>query len=161
MLKMNKMLIAMDGSGCSMKAVKYAGEHFSGISDLQITLLHILPMPAIFWDEGHILGEKEKEDRKRFFDQWKNEQLLKFEPFLDEAVEVLVRTGIKREQISINDATDTIDIADRIIEETRNGGYQTLLIGHCRHDEATHFIRGSVTREIMHRGSGATLSIVE
>ncbi len=158
---MNKMLIAIDGSECSMKAVRYAGDHFPGIEELQITLLHILPMPAIFWDEGHILSEKEKEDRKRFFSQWKSEQLRRFEPVLDEAVELLVKKGIKRDQISVKDASDTIDIADRIIEETKSGGYETLLIGHCRHDKTTHFIRGSVTKEIMLRGAGATLSIVE
>lgn len=158
---MNKMLIAIDGSDCCMKAVHYAGDHFHGIGDLQITLLHVLPMPAVFWDEGHILSEKEREERRQFFSRWKEEQHRKFEPLFNEAVEILVRKGIKREQIAVKEASDTIDAADRILEETRSGGYQTLLLGHCVHDGASHFIRGSVTREIAHRGAGATLSIVE
>lgn len=155
------MLIAIDGSDCSMKAVHYAGDHFHDITDLQITLLHVLPMPAVFWDEGHILSEKEREERRHFFLQWKDEQHQKFGPVFHEAIEILVRKGIKREQIVVKEASDTIDAADRILQETRSGGYQTLLLGHCTHDEASHFIRGSVTREIAHRGAGATLSIVE
>lgn len=158
---MNKMLIPIDGSECSLKAIKYAGDHFIGISDLQITLLHVLPTPAVFWDEGHILSEKEKEERRRFFEKWKDEQRRKFDLVLHDAVEILIRKGIKREQVAVKEASDTIDIVDSILEETRSGGYQTLLLGHCRHDEANHLIRGSVTREIVHRGPGATLSIVE
>ena len=158
---MNKILIAIDGSECSLKAVNYAGDHFSGIADLQITLLHVLPVPAVFWDEGHFLSDEEKKQRAAFFERWKNDQRQKFGPAFREAVEMLIRKGIKRGRIKIKEASDIVDAADRILDETRRGGYKTVLVGHCRHDEAKHFIRGSVTREIAHRLEGATLSIVE
>ena len=158
---MNKMLIPIDGSECSMKAVRYAASHFQGMPGLQITLLHVLPMPAVFWDEGHMLNEEEKSERRRFFEQWKEEQRKRFEPSFREAFEALIQKGIKHEQIIIKDASDTVDAADRILDETRSGGYDTLLIGHCTHDRASHFLRGSVTLEIAHRGAGAALSIIE
>ncbi len=144
-----------------MKAVRYAAEHFAGMAGVQITLLHVLPVPAVFWDEGHVLSEEERKERRRFFEQWREEQRKRFEPAFREAFEALVQKGIRREQIIIKDASDTVDAADRILDETRSGGYKTLLIGHCKHDKASHFIRGSVTMEIVHRGAGAALSIIE
>ena len=144
-----------------MKAVRYAAEHFSGMEDVQITLLHVLPVPAVFWDEGHMLSEEEKKERRRYFEQWREEQGRRFEPYFREAFDTLAQKGIKREQIIVKDASDTVDAADRILDETRSGGYDTLLIGHCRHDRASHFLRGSVTLEIAHRGAGAALSIIE
>ena len=158
---MNKILIAIDGSDCSMKAAAYAGEHFSGVPGLQITLLYVMPMPAVFWDEGHFLSAEEKQERRRFFEQWKSEQSVKIEPAFENAVRILTGKGISREQIVLKTASDTVDAADRILDETRSGGFKSLLIGHCRHDAANHFIRGSVTREVSHRLEGATLVIVE
>ena len=158
---MEKMLIPIDGSECAMKAVRYAAEHFAGLPGLRITLLHVLPMPAVFWDEGHMLNEDEKKERRRFFEEWKKDQHKKFEPAFKNALEVLVKKGIGREQIEVKDASDTVDAADRILDEARSGGYGTLLLGHCKHDKASHFIRGSVTLEIVHRSAGATLSIIE
>ncbi len=155
------MLIAIDGSECSMKAVHYAADHFSGIEDLQITLLHVLPMPAVFWDEGHFLGEEEKKERRRFFEQWQDERRRDFESAFRRAEEILIKKGIKPGQIARREAGDTVDAADRILDETRSGGYKTLLLGHCRHDGAAHFIRGSVTREIAFRLEGTALTIVE
>ena len=144
-----------------MKAVRYAAENFPGVSGLEITLLHVLPVPAVFWDEGHMLNDEEKKERRRFFEQWKQAQRKRFEPAFNGALEVLIKSGIRREQIIIKDASDTVDAADRIIDETRSGGYQTLLIGHCKHDKTSHFLRGSVTMEIVHRGAGASVSIIE
>lgn len=158
---MNKVLIAIDGSECSMKAVTYAGDHFAGVDGLEITLLYVMPMPAVFWDEGHFLNEEEKKDRRRFLEQWKDEQRVKIEPTLEKAAGMLVNKGIKSGQIVLKTASDTVDAADRLLDETRSGGFKTLLLGHCRHDAASHFIRGSVTREVSHRLEGASLVIVE
>ena len=64
---MKKMLIAIDGSDCSLRAVEYAGKQFSGVSDLQIILLHVLPYPpAPLWDDGHIpTGEERAKKEKK------------------------------------------------------------------------------------------------
>ncbi len=63
---MKKILVAMDGSEGSMKAVEYVGSQFSGLTDLHITLLHVLPYPpAPLWDDCHIPGKGEQEERER------------------------------------------------------------------------------------------------
>src|SRR5512135_3322912 len=106
---MNKMLIAIDGSQCSMRAVDYAGRQFTGNRDLRVTLLHVLPYPpAPFWDDGHILSEQEKAARNSVIEKWLVNQRAKLEPLFKEAVELLIGQGIGPEQIekkSISDST--------------------------------------------------------
>ena len=53
------MLIALNDSTAAMRAVEYAARQFSGNGDIEIGLVYVLPnLPAIFWDEGHILSRR-------------------------------------------------------------------------------------------------------
>ena len=72
---MKKMLIAIDESPNALKAVEYAAQQFGVNRDIEIGLVHVLPnLPAIFWDEGHILSDGEKQDRKKVVDKWVADQ---------------------------------------------------------------------------------------
>ncbi|HUO78039.1 MAG TPA: universal stress protein, partial [Thermodesulfovibrionales bacterium] len=83
---MKKILLAIDGSECAKKAVAYVGEQFSNIKDLKITLLHVLPYLATsLWDDGHILTEEERNERKKVVDRWMKNQQLKLEPMFTNA----------------------------------------------------------------------------
>ena len=63
---MKKMLIAIDDSPNATKAVEYVAQQFAGAADLEVGLVHVLPnLPAIFWDEGHILSEERRRTGKR------------------------------------------------------------------------------------------------
>ena len=63
---MKKMLIAIDDSPNAFKAVEYVAQQFAGTGDLEIELVHVLPnLPAIFWDEGHILSMRRSRTGKR------------------------------------------------------------------------------------------------
>src|SRR5512139_3600970 len=128
--EMKKILLAIDGSECAKKAVAYVGEQFSNMKDLKITLLHVLPYLATsLWDDGHILSEEERNERKKVVDRWMKNQQLKLEPMFTNAGGILTKGGIKPEQIETKAITDSMDVADSILEEARNGGYQTLVLG--------------------------------
>ncbi len=44
------VLIAFDGSASAMKAVDYVGSQFSGLKDMKVTLLYVVPnVPPQFW----------------------------------------------------------------------------------------------------------------
>ena len=58
---MKKILVAIDESEYALKAVDFAAMLLGGLGDVQITLFHVLPdFPPMFWDDGHILDEKER-----------------------------------------------------------------------------------------------------
>lgn len=68
---MKKILIAIDNSAGSLKALDYVGRQFSRRKDVQITLYHVLlGEPPEFWDDGHILTEEEKKARKDVIEKW-------------------------------------------------------------------------------------------
>jgi len=159
---MRKILLAIDGSECARKAVAYVAGQFSDATNAKITLLHVLPYLAVsLWDDGHILTDDERSERKRVVDRWMKNQQTKFEPTFSDAIEVLTRAGIKSEQIEVRAITDSLDVADSILEEARNGGYQTLVLGRRGHSPSKRVLIGSVTSKIFSHGAGITLCIVE
>src|SRR5208337_4186548 len=152
---MKKILLAIDGSECSLRAVDYAGKQFSGMSDLQITILHVLPFPpAPLWDAGHIPTRGEEEDREREIERWLLNQHAGTESLFAKAIAILVDAGISRTQMTIKTISDSSDIADSILEEARDGGYQTLVVGRCGQSVVKKFLMGSVTTKILNHGAG-------
>jgi len=159
---MKKVLIAIDDSISAMKAVEYAGQQFSGTGDLQIALVHVLPnLPAMFWDEGHFLSEQEKAERKKLLDKWLANWKAKMEPVFRKATEVLAGTGINMQQVQTKFISDTRDIAQSILEEARDGGYQTIIIGRCGVACGKHNLIGSVTSKIINQASEIAITVVE
>ncbi len=157
---MNKMLIAIDDRQSSMKAVEYVAQQFGGAGDTLVGLVHVLPnLPAIFWDEGHILSDREKQDRKRVVDKWLADRKTKMEPVFKKAVETLTGRGVKPQQIQTKSISDSTDVAESILEEARDGGYQTIVTGRC--DRSSKHILGSVASKIVSQGRGLVVTIVE
>ncbi len=156
---MIKLLIAIDDSSSAMKAVDYVAQQFVGCG-AQISLVHVLPnLPAIFWDEGHILSEEEKGDRQKVVSKWLDDQKARMEPLFKKSVETLAAKGVPSDWVQTRFLSDSTDIADSILEEARNGGYKTIVVGRCEHP-AKHFL-GSVSGKIVNQGSGMTVVIVE
>ena len=159
---MKKMLIAIDGSECALKAVDFAGRQFSGVNDLLITLLHVLPYPpAPLWDDGHIPTKEEKGERDNAIERWLANQRSKTEGIFGKAVDILTRNGFAAHQIEKKTVSDSTDVAGSILEETRDNGYQTLVVGRCGHSAAKQFIIGSVTMKIISHGAGVAICVVE
>ena len=159
---MKKMLIAIDGSECALKAVDYAGRQFSGMGDLLITLLHVLPYPpAPLWDDGHIPTKEEKKERDSAIERWLVNQRSNAEGIFSKAVDILTRNGFSLHQIEKKTVSDSTDVADSILEETRDNGYQTLVVGRCGRSPAKKFVMGSVTMKIITHGAGVAICVVE
>jgi len=159
---MKKMLIAIDDSKSAMKAVEYVARQFGGAQDLTVSLVHVLPnLPSIFWDEGHILSEGEKSERSRVVDKWLADRKTKMEPVFRKAVALLSGQGIPEQQIQMKSISDSTDVAASILEEARDEGYQTIVVGRRGIVEGKHLLLGSVTNKIITQGSGVAITIVE
>ena len=159
---MRKILVAIDGSEGASRAVGYCGKQFSGMSDLSLTLFHVLPnLPIQFWEEGHILTGKENEARQGLMDKWLRNQKLAMEPMFQSAIETLTRAGIDRERIETKTVYDSTNEATSILEEARDGGYLTLVLGRYGLSWIDEHVLGSVTGRIIHRGAGLAICVVE
>lgn len=159
---MKKMLIAIDGSDNAMKAVEYIARQFSGRNDLALTILNVLPYPpAPLWDDGHIPTEEESTIRAKYIERWLKNEKAKVRPVFERAVQILTERDIKNENILTKSISDSIDVAGSILEEARDGGYDTLVLGRRGLSAAKHFLMGSVTSKIINHGAGIAICVVE
>jgi nucleotide-binding universal stress UspA family protein len=159
---MRKVLLAIDGSGCASRAIEYCGTQFADMKDLSLTLLHVLPyLPPQLWDDGHILSAEEKAMRQEVIAKWLENQKLAVEPLFQGASEKLTQRGIHPEQIETKVIYDATDTATSILEEARNGGYLTLVIGRCGFSRMPERLLGSTTSKIIQQGAGLTIAVVE
>ena len=159
---MKKILVAVDGSEGSVGAVEYVGSQYSGMTDLQITLLHVLPYPpAPLWDDGHIPDREEKTERDKAIDRWLLHQRVKAESIFSKAIETLTVRNIAPDKIMKKTISDSTDVADSILEQARDGGYQTLVVGRRGLSRVSRVFMGSVTTKIINHGAGVAVCVVE
>ncbi len=159
---MRKILIAIDDSEGSFKAVDFVGRQFAGVGDLEITLLHVIPnLPAPLWDDGHILTEEERNTRSQVIDKWLANQKLKLEPMFAKATEILTKRGVDKGRIDTRTVADTLDVAGSILHEVKDGDYQMLAIGRHGYSKAERLIMGSVATAVINRGAGMAICVIE
>jgi len=159
---MKKILLAVDGSKCALRAVDYAGRQFSAISGLKVTLLYVMPYPpAPLWDDGHIPSATEKAERDRMIEAWLQNHKSRTEPIFRDAAGLLAALGMNPGQIETKSVSDSIDVAGSILEEAKDGGYDMLILGRCGQSTAKYAFMGSVTSKIVNHGSGTAICIVE
>ena len=159
---MRKILLAIDSSPCSSRAVAYCGKQFAGLPDLSVALFHVLPnLPPRFWDDGHILSEQEKEAREKVVARWLENRKLAAEPMFRAAMEELEQSGIRPEQMERKIIYDSTDVTTSILEEARDGGYLTLVLGRCGPSGVGERLLGSTTSRIIQQGAGLAICVVE
>jgi len=160
---MKKILVAIDGSEGALKAVDYVGRQFAGTADMQITLFNVSPgVPPELWDDGHILSEEEKADRKKVLDKWLNNQRLQLESVFQPAVETLTKRGIEAKQIETKSASESVkNTPECILAEAKTGGYLTLIMGRCGLHRTAHALLGSTVSKILNGGAEIATCVVE
>lgn len=160
---MKKILVAIDGSEGALKAVDYVGRQFVGTADLQITLFHVSPgIPPELWDDGHILSEEEKADRKKVLDKWLTNQKLQLKSIFQPAVETLNKRGIEAKQIETKSASESVkNTPECILAEAKTGGYLTLVMGRCGLHRTAHALLGSTVSRIINGGAGTAVCVAE
>ncbi len=157
---MTKMLIALDESQSAMKAVEYVAQQFGLDDDLEVSLVHVLPnLPAIFWDEGHILSDDEKQDRSKVVDKWLLAQKAKIEPLFSKAVNTLTAKGMPTARIRTKFVSDSTDVADSILEEAKDSNCRAIVVGRSHHSPKN--VLGTVAGRIAGQGAGMVVTIVE
>ena len=132
------ILIAVDDSDESARALQYVGALFRDIRDVNVTLFHVLnPMPRELMEHGGSenpemedhLGEQLRKDQE---DWLRAESAIEY-PILVIAMERLGQTGFPLDHVTLKLGHER-DIADRIMDEARAGGYGTVVV--TRHGPA-------------------------
>ena len=158
----HKVVIALDSSEGAWGAVEYVAEAFGQTPGVQVTLLHILSgLPPAFWDDGHILEEKEKESRQRLVAGWQQEQEKKWQGLVKKAHDHLTKAGVSKDALVNKFKPKGYDVAEDILSEAGAGRFNTIVIGRRGLGLAKSLLLGSVTNKVVQNAKGCAVIIVE
>jgi nucleotide-binding universal stress UspA family protein len=157
-----KLLIPVDGSAGSMRAVEYVAETFGHMPEVNIVLLHILPkLPPAMWDDGHILSEEEHKEREEVIEEWEEQEEKPWEGIINEAREKLIQGGIAAEAVQIKYQPTYSDTADDILDEAVLEQCSTIVIGRHGTTGAKKLFMGSVSKKVVNHAKGIAVTVVD
>ena len=144
-----KYLVAVDGSDEAMRAVNYVGNMLAG-SSCPITLFHVLRdfeflsagYGGVFAaNSGIVMGNAIRSKIK------KAEETIK--TVFEDAANRLEKADLNREQVTTKIATGSASRAKVIVEEAKNGGYGTIVVGRRGLSRTEEFFMGRVSSKVM------------
>ena len=157
-----KVVIALDSSEGAWRAVEYVAEAFGHTPGVQVTLLHVLSgLPPAFWDDGHILEEKEKESRQRLVAGWQTEQEKKWQGLVKKAHDRLTKAGVAKDAVVNKFKPKDYDVAEDILSDAAAGNFDTIVMGRRGLGLAKTLVLGSVTNKVVQNAKGCAVIIVE
>jgi nucleotide-binding universal stress UspA family protein len=155
-----KILIAMDSSEGAWRAVEYVAKAFGGTPEVQIMLLHVLSgLPPAFWDDGHILEEKERESRQRLMASWQKDQEQKWLNLVKKVRNRLTTAGIPEDAVVNKFKPKYFDVAEDILREAETGSFDTIVMGRRGLGTAKSLVLGSVTLKVMQNAKKRAVTI--
>jgi nucleotide-binding universal stress UspA family protein len=158
----HKVLLALDSSQGAWDAVEYVAEAFGKTPGVQVTLLHVLSgLPPAFWDDGHILEEKEKASRQQLVTGWQKEQEKKWQGLVKKAHERLTKAGVAKDAVVNKFQPKDYDVAEDILSAAAAGNFDTIVMGRRGLSMAKSLVLGSVTHKVVQGAKGCAVIIVE
>ena len=158
---MAKLLIALDSSKGAARRVEYVAKTFGNTPGVQVTLLHVLSgLPPAFWDDGHILQEKERDSRQRLVAAWQQDQEKQWQGLVHKANQHLGAAGLTPKAVTASSNASTSTWLEDIIDEARGGCLRTVVMGRRGLGMAKSLLLGSVTRKVVDYAKGCAVTIV-
>jgi nucleotide-binding universal stress UspA family protein len=156
----SKLLIALDRSEGAWNAVEYVAKTFAQTPGVEVTLLHILAgLPPAFWDDGHILSEKERESRQRLVASWQADQEKQWQGLVTKATDLLKGAGLTT--VTSKFKPKYFDLAEDIVKEAVDGGFGTIVMGRRGMSATKSLLLGSITNKVVQNSRGQAVIIVE
>jgi nucleotide-binding universal stress UspA family protein len=133
------ILIAVDQTDTSIKALTYAAEILKEVPEVSFCLLHIYPEPPPnYYSRGGSLADYQKE------------KLAKAETVFLESRTLLQRYGLEERISTLSKMADHATISQTILEVQAEGGYGTVVVGKRGVSKAEEFLFGSISNGIVH-----------
>ena len=151
--KSQKIIIAIDGSTESMKAVQCVAA-LLGPAECEILLCHVIRPLSV-----QQMGAKELFVPKHEAD-WIAANQRKIVPVINEAKRRLEKAGFSKEKISSEILTYQKSRADAIVKTATEGGFDTIVLGRRGLTAVGEFKFGRVSRKILQFAYRSTLWIV-
>ena len=142
-----KILVAVDTSEEAMRTVAYLGTMVDG-TDLKVTLFHVI--------RRFDLGSQRYNASLSLHEEWEGEVRKEFleaerstEAVFHKAVGHLEKAGVEGDRISTKIVTGVASRAKAIVEEAKNGGYGTIVVGRRGLSRVEEFFMGRVSKKVI------------
>jgi nucleotide-binding universal stress UspA family protein len=147
-----KMVMAVDGSEASLRAVDHLSFMLGGNEEMTLTLFHVTPMlrnycPIDLKEEAGDAGEIVVRGASRCVDH-----------FFAHARDKFTEAGVRDDQVELKVVKRTVDIGKAIVSQIGQEDYGTVIIGRRGADQA--FFMGSVSRYVLDKTHGRALWVV-
>jgi len=145
------LLVAVDGSDNSKRAVMYLADFFGDDKDVYITVLSIIPEPS----EDYFATEEKRR-------QWIADEKERMNRVLDEYREILLGAGFSNDQIEFRLIIRQCEsIGDAILEEQEKLRCCIVVVGRRGLSHNEEFIFGSTSNKILHHAKNCAVMVVE
>ncbi len=145
-----RILVAVDETETSMRAVRYVGEIAGCTQGLEVNLLHIYPEPPPNYQQ-----------QGRTLDEYKAERAKIATQTFEKATNILTGYGIQLDNIKrTSKMTAGETISDAILHVRNDGGYGTVVVGKRGVSKAEEFLFGSISNTIVRSSSEFAVWVV-
>jgi nucleotide-binding universal stress UspA family protein len=147
------IMVAVDGSENSFKAIDHLAFIVGGNTDLKISFFHVTPRlqdfcPVDFEDSNsEVLEEIIRKGDQQCIDQ-----------FFSHAQKRLNEAGIQQNQISFQTNEGVFRVGKAVLDEYHRGNFGTLVVGQRGMNKK--FFTGSVSRHLVNQFTGGALWVV-
>jgi nucleotide-binding universal stress UspA family protein len=160
-----RVLVAVDESENSHRAVKYVGSLLRETPDTAVTLFHVLkPLPRVLLEHGGSenpaaeaqLSKQLRKEQEAWIRQEEESEC----PLLMMAREALIQSGFDESRVALKLGHED-DVARNILEEARDGQHETIVVGRHGTARAKRIFGGGVTEQLLRDAKGFAIWVVE
>jgi len=141
---MKKILLATDGSNYALQSAAYLADLYKGTSDLEVTVLNVLPSVPPLYREEHDDPLIRKAQAV-----WKKKRAEEAEKYTEKAMKVLQKGGFKKSRIQAKHAPQIVGVARDIIREADAGYYDACVMGKKGMGWFDDIFLGSITSKLL------------
>ncbi|BHH82764.1 universal stress protein [Desulforhopalus sp. 52FAK] len=145
-----KILLAVDGSKASVRAVHYVGTFASLTSQIEVCILNVYPEPPPdYYTNGGLLDEYQEKCERRALEM------------LNEARVILLEAGVSENQLTqLVRIAERKTISEEVLAVQAEGNYGTVVAGKRGVSKAEEFLFGSISNALARHSKRFTSWIV-
>lgn len=163
-----KILLAVDGSESSLRAVEHVGEVLAGSRGSEVTLCHVVRIPPRLLEHGGASlsdGGLTPQETLEAQERWEADVRVRVEErVFGPAKRILKEKGVDADtaQIRANVAEDAHpDVALHLMRKAERNGFSAVVLGRRGRSALREFALGSVSSKVIHHIQNCAVWIVD
>lgn len=149
----HKILVAVDGTDASERALEYAAKMARDMDDAQLTIFHVgepIPVSVMEYDKlpGKGSWEERLEKHRKEVENYEKEEAKSDTEMFRYLKHRAQQLGLQPEQIETKFAADVQDVPTEIIMEAEKGGYEAICMGRHGRSSVKELFIGSVSDQV-------------